>query len=1182
MYTPPSETNMAEVDVFIVGRRAGGSEEEGRGLNSILAISTRNADGTITNPVGWDDFPMLEGFNMDDFHVRTVAYTAEIAALLHAAAQRGMPVWPAPRREINEDGDEIISIDTFGLPQRFTPLQTYAPGFYLRTYFESFSDDGEEIIPDALALMRLAFPWMKRDDAKYFTVGLRVPQLRNPGRMRFVGDVTIAAKENLAQDMRFISRIGAGQTTQNARDQYINLLKNAIRAENAHEMLNRRREERAERKALRQALEQVEALQTTPSPEEIRILEQQERDRKRAARDGVFAAYKLRDGAVPQSRFVNYAISEVETGKYHENCLINTLTDRYSRGRKIAAATICEWFADGQNTSPARLIEFCDQYHIPLRIYNGAGYEIASRQFSDTKRRGVAIVAENEHAYVCTAERVSDSAPRLQNNRDEDEKIRCELACKLLDSVQPNFTYFAEEEKRFGIKSLFYTRNGIPLDQQKDRVAADLNKAFYTALKMLSRPKNAWRVPMFTPHDDVSEFNAALEEDGGDKIIQNAYYFVSAAVYDSWENNTNGLLCARINNILSGPEAIYMIENGLLQRTDITHKKEAAHYTTTKRIWELFQETSKNLDEDQQKKQFAAWNGVLGMLWQEKAEKHIVVSKKADAELILATSAAELTHASGDGDFDEGFDVAPTEEAEEKNGRYCLQLRKGSRQFRQLNTRTAYDWIIAACNINCMKLHAAMQPHSGQLMRVKVDSATYQNAGQNWDDALAEFGSKIGVKRLPREKCYANEYGARIARDFINPVQLRELTKTEISEWVRLQETLVGGPGCGKSHEMKEIRRGSHKHAMAFTNMCAAQLASEDVPDPTTVHKGLQLFGAADIEEVAKSLHGPVWIDEISQLQPWIWSAIWVAGRYQKLYLSGDPDQAPPICIGVADAVQTDRLPWKTGLLLTRMLETATKLTHERRNSPKLQKLRKGIAAEQDPLKFVKKWIQNNPEMDGDAATDDEIYSRRVHIVFSNSLRRRVNAAVLQNLGLEHSSRIVPWDGCEDPAPLKRRDNTMSAFTTTVGVRLVAAVSCRAIGYKKGQFYEVVAATPETAEDASIITLREFDHNKPDSVDGAEIEMHHSHLAAFRVGFAITAMSCQGLTISEPMAVWQLNEMLRNEGDHRELAYTAVSRGKSCRDLYLSMSRKCTAEPLAETEAPADDERDNVAAWQQL
>lgn len=410
--------------------------------------------------------------------------------------------------------------------------------------------------------------------------------------------------------------------------------------------------------------------------------------------------------------------------------------------------------------------------------------------------------------------------------------------------------------------------------------------------------------------------------------------------------------------------------------------------------------------------------------------------------------------------------------------------------------------------------------------------------------------------------------------EYIDPADLASRTKVEIDAWVAKHATITGAPGVGKTYKVQHDYSDKYQHAISFTNLCARQLDTELVAG-ATIHSKLRLFSPEELQKVANELSGStIWLDEMSMVNPWIWSVLWVVGMKTSFIFTGDPNQCPPLSAGTPD-----KLPWSDGVLLSSMLGTATHLVDidgVTRNDKALREFRDAINDSPLPQGELYKTLKANPSVDGRLRPMSEVLKLDYHIVWANKYRREVNAAVAKEKGLH-------WDWAELTGPDKKAARVKDklgrafAFKASIGLKLVTTATKKVWRYAKGCYYRLITEVDFTSTSCTLINwFDEWDEDFLLDDNIFRITIHPSCLLDFTLGYAVTAPSSQGMTINKPCAVHQLHAMLANGGDHRELAYTAVTRLRWMSQMVIIPNQLKLADTKDELRGQQDDDADTL------
>jgi hypothetical protein len=857
---------------------------------------------------------------------------------------------------------------------------------------------------------------------------------------------------------------------------------------------------------------------------------------RQSKKDSILKAYRLMAApeATPESSWSNYAKSIAPPAKNHPNCLINELIEIYTinttKTKSIPARKIIDYFKAGDDSNIARLTEFAVKYGLPLKVWTiYQNYPICelTLPLGKSQRKGFAILAFNEHSYFFTGPSVKACQPALMPGlrlpgllsgtakvdeiTESEEAIRSEF----IKRTRPCFFYKSEHglsPQSFNYDSPHY---GID-DDQSERVQIDMSKAFYESLLAAA---DTDLIPVFTPHDDVCAFQAT------DPVLSEAYYFASEACVAAWRLRRDGLLFARQNNLLLGFELRWLLDEGLINLTDIQAWKKPSYTESVVRF-------RKNLDEINDKlglrHKFYLYNGILGITKNNKSVKQFELAS-IDASLIAV--------------FNPDDSCSTSEHPYE--GMVYLSLKAGNDDYLYLSNRHLYGFIVAQTNLQMMKVHKKMAVDI-PLIRIRTDSITWLTEPEGFVQKVADLKPAFKIVAGGGKPCRKYNYWM----DFINPVELAARTRVEINEWVSQHTTITGAPGVGKTYKVQHEYNAQYQHAIAFTNLCARQLDTELVQGET-IHSKLRLFCPDDLRKVANELkNSTIWLDEISMVNPWIWSVLYMVGMRSKFIFTGDPNQCPPGGFGDAGEYIVDRLPWKSGALLTEMMAKATRLVDidgVTRNDLELRTLRDAINDSENPQDELYKVLRQHPIIDGRLRANSEILDLEYHIVWGNKYRHQLNNAVAKHRGLTWSHIVGP------PALRKDKQGRSYKFTASAGLKLVCAATYKKGGYQKGNYFTLATAVDATTP---LCTLQPAGA----AAGGPPIVIDASCLMDFRLGYAVTATSSQGMTISMPCGIHQISDMLRNGGDHRELAYTAITRLRKLSQMIIVLHKMALPE----------------------
>ena len=313
--------------------------------------------------------------------------------------------------------------------------------------------------------------------------------------------------------------------------------------------------------------------------------------------------------------------------------------------------------------------------------------------------------------------------------------------------------------------------------------------------------------------------------------------------------------------------------------------------------------------------------------------------------------------------------------------------------------------------------------------------------------------------------------------------------------------TFNGSAGTGKTTLVKE--QCDYDFAMAFTNLCAGNIKGKTMYSSFMMWEPSMWYKA-----LSKYRNKTIWIDEYSMIgrEYWLFIAIGAIQYNVKFIFSGDPKQIPPI----------NEKPYNyDSKFFKKLFGKQTTLTKDYRNDQKIIELRDFVAENFDnPVKLYQRFMNCN---------DLNYIHKDHHITYTHKTRIAINNQIMKH-------RKFVFD------PKKG--------IVSVGVILSGRINNSKLGIVKNVRYKVIATT-----DDSVI----FDTG---------LIVSKSSLIYFRLGFAITSHSAQGLTIAEPMAIHDIKKMIYSEP---RILYTAITRAKEFDKISLIYFEKHLnqAEPLA-------------------
>lgn len=420
--------------------------------------------------------------------------------------------------------------------------------------------------------------------------------------------------------------------------------------------------------------------------------------------------------------------------------------------------------------------------------------------------------------------------------------------------------------------------------------------------------------------------------------------------------------------------------------------------------------------------------------------------------------------------------------------------------YRYINNRNLYNFVIARTRFVMMKTikRIGLQP-----IKITTDSVTYLKT----TDVEIPRDFKI-------EKTHFNIVNPRVYYHDGNKIIAE--TKENLKIFFDKIEVIRGAPGTGKTYKVQHERE--YHFAMTSTNMCASNMTNNNIK-ADTIYKSLALYDPDSIyEQMRKYKNKILWVDEFSMIHRYIYNYFYILSlNCHSIIFSGDENQLPPI--------KESKLSLDT--YFTRMFfKNSSVLTKDYRNDSELIKFRNIILQKSDAYTLdycngIKKTVIN-PNI-------------KYHITSSHKMRMYVNDTIMTSLGYHYETKrkyngTRYTNGNEIP-------NYTYSFRVSRGVRLRARCTIKSRDVYKNCLY-------------TLITEVEYGGHFQVIRDNTEVvlEFDNMYMKYFIVGYAFTVHSSQGLTISEPTAIYQYKQMT---GHGRQNLYTAVTRLTKYEHLWL-------------------------------
>lgn len=804
------------------------------------------------------------------------------------------------------------------------------------------------------------------------------------------------------------------------------------------------------------------------------------------------------------------------------NCLVSYIVSKYhlnpkKKSHAISEKNISKFFMG--NTSISRLIEFVDAYKIPCKIFDVFKRSIHTTDHPADRRSQMVIMLFNNHVYeyICPNERLSrkidfshdatiSDLPGLEmsdENKDfsESDMAFFEVMCK----ISPNFT-IKQEVDQFP-KALMLS--AIPEGTQPTRLRCiDIKKAYYNSLYSTDEMN---KIPVFTVNDHIMPYTRA-------PIVEHWYYWINNIPETKGDSIANPRE-AYVNNLLTGYEATWLLNEGWLNHDEITHFKASSGFILVRDVKKVFNELEHKMiqswvamDEDKTIKEesksgwrqysslkdgFMLYNGVLGKCHTNRKYMQFEISD-ADDIGIIAHNNTNLTY------MPIGDDDEPS--------MYRVRCDWKQSEYLPMNNKNIYGYIVSMCNLQLMKIASAYIRNGVKVHRMYTDDIVVGAEVPTYPEFEAITKSK-NLEKITRTEG--------IQREVTDIEALIDEIKAHFDRVSQKIEVKTGCPGTGKTYSIR--KEFDAEIQMAFTNVACRNMENvEGTAD--TIHSTFHMHDPNLLRKTIKKLSSKrTWIDEFSQIPNYYWSYIYCLAESGtetfKLMLSGDKNQIPPV---------SGEINYMSPFMQSFMNKAIVlKDSAHSRNGKDLIKLRNQII-DLDAAKLV---ALMKPMMDTgkiDLYTD-------THICMTNKLRHMINERIIEARGLTYEGTEI-----------------------SEGVLLSAKVNVKSKKIYKMARYVYIG------KDHNGHSIRNYEkpESEPIIVANEDITRY------FELGYAITAHSAQGVTIKEKFAI---HEILLMISLRKSIFYTALTRGINLTNIAFYSRGSYVATSLVPASETTDD-----------
>jgi len=830
-------------------------------------------------------------------------------------------------------------------------------------------------------------------------------------------------------------------------------------------------------------------------------------------------------GVAKKLPYINYDQNESEV-----NCFYNYVSKIHTKISKKKKDLLNK----NEGVTLDDVKQYCEEYKIKCILYNIAGKKIYSNEVEQNKNhKSIIAIISNKHIYPFINNNNSKSyTPSLNEKKggfdleDEDylnnniifqvndncfsEKgkmnivdIENEMDNILFKSLKPNFTY--ENDTACKISPLIYSNENL----KNMKFEYDIKKCYFN-IAYNHLDKNG-SYPIFT-FKDFWEIYDPLEH-----IDENNYYTLK-------EEATKKLNIYGINdNIRIGKMILLLIENKLIEQSDIEYVKKYSYSGkwdfVLNRLDLLLNNVVKkklNITEDKYKiteddikrseidKNYVFYNGLLGRTTSE-TRKKIFFLNEDDYHLLNMNEKEEWTF-SGSGD-------------------HCI-FEKSYLSFKNLNNVTIYNNIVEEVNIIIIKnILYIKQKYDTMPLKIKTDSISFDKEIKllpKFKDYFklelekpekAKNAQKLDIKQKKLfRKHFSNSTYIHDIKEINKNIEQYELKKINSS-------VITGPPGTGKTYKIKNNYK--YDISCTMTNICALNISSENIK-ASTLFSLLRMFDPDAWINAMKCLQNKIlWIDEFSMVPLIYWNFIFLcASKYNtKLIITGDINQIAPI--------GENKINIENNIPLKYLFQNIEVLNKDYRNDEKIIKLRNRVL--NDDGNRLKKLFQ---KIDASNYEGNEWYNVDRHLCLKDDTRIFINNTILEKRKLNF---IVECD----------KKGIVTKCDISKGVLLTCRITMKSKNIFKGDTYKY---------DCFLNGLNHMFNYRTKQIN----TFNKDDMKYFKLGFANTTHSVQGLTIEDEFCIHEVKLMLFIDKD---VLYTAITRAINYENIQCYYNQKYGKNP---------------------